>query len=755
MPVRRSTRSNRGVNMKHDVVVDPVKENKRKNESNGAKTSGKRVKTDQLKHDPKLTEEEEVRCLPCGLWSGNYNEEEETDPKFDNWIECSRCKLWQHTFCMFGNPNAKVPKDYKCDICDSNNTMYDHLKRKMSYDRWVKLRFPDGAYGNVQDPLEEDLDAFEGQQDDDEDKDIVKDNADADVDANVEEDEDLNLSDLEDEEEDEEGIMEEDKDIEEDDDDEVIVRPKAIRKAEVFKENRPKRTVVTKKKASPGTKKQKISNSLQTKRNSIIKGFSIVIKKLIPDDDIELLKGKTIDALTNEWSSELESVIFELFSNSDTQYTNKCRSLLQNIKGSNLIERVISGEFEIPQLPKLTTEEMKTKEEKERDQRIREKELNKSVIKTSINTVPQVKITHKGEEVLENADYQFDDPTSSYVNDKRIEELEKLKDELEEKKRGEEHKRRESAIIEDQSLRNVFHAHAAGFDEYEDNRRDDEEPEQKINEELKEEEGNEDEDNADRFADDDDEFDNIINGTRKNDEEKPQTEPEVEPESEYELPQEGATTHVEFQDVWNGTVELGFGPFNSTVRFISSSDSKGDVSKASKIFSDLAKMKGKISLDGRLNDKVADQYLDKIGQTRFFYLYEIQSSDSSLFLKSWKFYKEKRKYGVIGQKPDYVKDIYLIANDKDGLIDNRPEFFGKLDFEMVNESIISGNGEKMYLIFVVSKSVQFNVVEEEDEIEDDYEPSGIVQQVQEVQQQNALPEDAQAQLQSILNSLKG
>lgn len=737
MPIRRSTRSNRGVKPALEESSSIEETTKRKNELPVPKSGAKRMKSDKLKHDPKLTEEEEVRCLPCGLWSGNYNEEEEFDSKFDNWIECSRCKLWQHTFCMFGTANAKVPSDYQCDICDPNNKRYDHLKRKMGYDRWLKLRFPDGQYGSIEDPLEEDLDAFEAAEEDDNDSD-----------ANIEEEEDdVNIS--EDDVDGDEEIMAEEDD---DDDDAVIVRPKAMRKAEVFKENRPKRAVVTKKKSVSGPiKKPTITNSLKAKRDGIIKGFSIVIKKLIPQDDIELLKGKTIDELTNDWSSELESIIFDLFGSSDTQYTNKCRSFLQNIKGNHLIERVISGEFDIKQLPKLTNEEMKTKEEKERDQKIREKELSKHVIKTSINTVPQVKITHKGEEVLENADYQFDDPTSSYVNDKRLEEVEEIRDKLKEKKREEEagDNQRHGSIIEDQSLRNVFHAHAAGFDEYEDNMREEEEEDQQ-NDQLQEENGVD--GNVDD-EDDDDEFDNIINGTSNNNQ-----------VAETEIESPPAKVDTEFTEVWNGSTELGFGPFESQVTYITSNDPKGDLSKANKIFEDLIKIKGKISLDGRLNDKVANQYLTKIGQTRFFYLYEIQGqSNDGMFSKSWKFYNDKRKYGVIGQKPGYVKDIYLISNSKDGLIDNRPEFFGKFDFELINDSIMNGEvNEKMYLLFVVSKGVEFNEIQDDEEEEegDDYEPSTTPPVAASVAATvtaptNTLPDDAQIQLQNILNSLKG
>lgn len=753
MEVRRSTRANRGVNPalgddfyegdQIDTVLSSV----------APRTAVKEPKSDKLKHDPALTEEEEVRCLVCGLWQGNYNEDEPSDAKFDNWIECGRCKLWQHTYCMFGKANAKVPEDYKCDVCDPNNARYAKIKRKMAYDRWLKLRFPDGNTGVAEDQisddlLEEDLDAFEGADDDD--KYVENDDEEEDeLDANLEdEDDDINDRALEEPESVErEPIAEE----EQDDDEEVIVRPKAVRKAEVFKENRPKRAAVTKKQTL--VKRAKVSSAMQSKRDGIIRGFSSVLGKLIPVDDVELLKGRSVADLALEWSKELEAPVFDMYHGVDPQYTGKCRSLLQNIKGNHLVERVIAGEFEMRQLPLLTNEEMKTKEEKERDQRIREKELSKSVIKTSINTVPQVKITHKGEEVLENADYQFDDPTSSYVNDKRLEEVEKIKDELAEKRRE---SKRES-VTEDQTLRNVFHAHAAGFDEYEDNR------EEEMDEENADEyEGASEAENEGRDLDDDDDFDNILNGTASAEPEaavgesahlqelpyEPTYEPTLEPDYE---PTPDSHPPVEFTKVWQGMTELGFGAFATDVTFVASSDPKGDDVKAKRIFEDLVKIKGKVSLDGRLSASVADAYLAKIGQTRYFYLYEIRSGDV-LFAKSWRFYCEKRKYGVVGQKPSYVKDVYLIANDRDGLVERRAEFFSKLDFDLLNESIVAGSKEKLYVVFVVSKGVEFDEG-------DDYEPSATpppqVAVNSSVSVPAPAPAPAAAQLQSILDSLKG
>lgn len=665
-----------------------------------------------LRHDPRLTDDEEVRCLVCGVWKGNYDPEaEEDDARKSSWCECSKCKLWQHTYCQFGDADAKVPNDYQCDVCDSGNKRYANIHRRMSYERWMGLRGLTVAAKAASTDKVVDLSASPAPEDVDVDADAVASESDEDMGSDVDDDEEDGDHDL------------------------AVPSARSKRKpADDYKEARPKRQKSKQVNAiNKAQNKQSVSaEALKTKRASTVKVFTNVVKLQIPKDDVELLKDSSVEELAEQWSEILESIIFHQFP--ESEYATKLRSLLINIKNNSLITRMINNEFKLEDIPHLTNDQMKTKSARERDEEIRQKELNKHVIKQSINNVPLVKITHKGEEVLENPDYQFDDPNSVYVEDQRIEEVENMKKTQPNESQDVNYSDEENNRLEEQN-RNIFHANAVGFDEYDDNNDDNEDDDNEDDGNHDVEAGESDHEqklNYDAMIDDDDEFEGILHDRRSAtpDPQNQQTEPSSEgyDPASVEIPKDEP---LDLIDVWKGNTDLGFSPFASEVRFITTTDTNGDISfKCKRIFDDLISVKGgHVSLDGRLSSSTADDYLDKISSSRNLYLYEIVPSsgvDETLVGKSWDFYNRENKYGVIGRKPDYVKDIYVICQNKSGMMNNRPIFFDHFAMGVIDKFMDETADNKMLLVFVVSKTIEFteeNVEDAEDEDEDDYEPT--------------------------------
>lgn len=58
--------------------------------------------------------DEEVRCLPCGATTENYNEDEDT---LGDMVQCDKCKTWQHAKCMGYKTKRSIPEVHNCDVC--------------------------------------------------------------------------------------------------------------------------------------------------------------------------------------------------------------------------------------------------------------------------------------------------------------------------------------------------------------------------------------------------------------------------------------------------------------------------------------------------------------------------------------------------------------------------------------------------------------------------------------------------------------
>lgn len=80
-------------------------------------------------------EDGDARCLVCGTTKENY------DPNTDSngmMVQCTECKTWQHTKCMFEDEYASIPINYTCNIC--NPSEYEWLQCKLDPKGFTKGR---------------------------------------------------------------------------------------------------------------------------------------------------------------------------------------------------------------------------------------------------------------------------------------------------------------------------------------------------------------------------------------------------------------------------------------------------------------------------------------------------------------------------------------------------------------------------------------------------------------------------------------
>lgn len=723
MSVRRSQRSNKGVHTKlqYEEYTEPASNSEKP--AKPAKISKAKAnshpKSKTVKYVP--VEDESVRCLICGTTDLNYNEDEDDHGLM---IECINCHTWQHANCMFKKDKdfefdeKDIPDDYKCDVCDPDNENYSKLKRKMTYARYLKLRIPDfdaPANDNNDDSDNEESQIYYDNDKSDEDFETGK--------RNLNEYEDDNMSDEGD------ALRKSSKSKNNSHNSSgkrSNKRAKTVSSPEIEKNVDIKPTVVS------NETKMKMSkfNHLTEVRSKTKKGFeNRILKLLTKHKENELFKNKTIEDISNEWAIVIEEKIFQScsnFNNDQTDYYNKARSLIMNFSASNLIDRVVSGEFKIEQLPDLTTEEMRSEEEKKIAEEAIKKGLDQVILKNDENNnMPKIRITHRGEEIIGDEDAQF------VVNDKRIGEADKMK----EKKMKEEEKMTSNDEIRPSLLTTPLYSALGNSheDEVSDGEGMNEANDMFYDNKRKEKEDSESEDSfivnnsthndTSRDILNDDDFDSIlndkINSNLKNKVSVNNTINEVfENKQKNEIPSK--------KDIWEGEAMLNGIEFKCKLNYISSTsihnnNPKKDISNGIRILKDMdnANNTGELcfSTKGRLQSAIADDYLYKITQSRDLYLYEVlpKEEDVSKFNTVWETYHSNSRYGVLNSYLKYIKDVYLLSLSKEKLID--VEEFSLLLNKFNSDDIISNfedkcdilgfdEDKKMYIVMVSQRNLE-------------------------------------------------
>ncbi|GMG21101.1 unnamed protein product [Ambrosiozyma monospora] len=428
--------------------------------------------------------------------------------------------------------------------------------------------------------------------------------------------------------------------------------------------------------------------------------------------DVAKSHNKSIEELSQEWSQGLEEALFNAFPRRvSNDYLTKSRTIIFNLGKTKLINKIISDDYTFDKIVRLTNEEMMSEENKEIRQKVRQESLAGTVLKPNKEKVI-IKRTHKGEEVVET-DFQYDDPKSNSVEDARLLEIEKLKEEKAQQKEAsaEVHTsdndldfRDDNHVDAPMTIANQFSAPSASDDE---NVHDEEEH------------------LADMKMEDDDEFNKLLAGQPK-----PKPEPETETETEtidhkqetQELKQEAEeeeddddydpleTVHID-TSVWSGTLSF---PNELSIKgefLVSTAGSENDLKYAKLIMNNYPRS---LHIDGRLANNKADEYMRLITKSRHLYLYELlpdasvenQLYNDSQYDKVWAYYNRKSKYGVLGLNPNFIKDGYIAAFSNSQLFDGAlPDFFQIYGSSLLNKLKNSKRDQRLFMVLIARQDL--------------------------------------------------
>lgn len=381
-------------------------------------------------------------------------------------------------------------------------------------------------------------------------------------------------------------------------------------------------------------------------RISVAKAFFGVFSKNIP----AAILPEGIDAamMATKWAQELESEVCKHFPQKDKHYTDKSRGLMVLIKKENVMRRISSGELSffdlVNSLPEEIDDDLKVYAEK-----VRQESIRRSVL-TVEEGLQRIRRTHKGEEIVEDASHQLEEPEVNVVA------------------RNIDHRR----IKEDLPVREIIaNPEPLTYYHQED---DEEEPEEPEKEESEEEAAAGGADASD--SDLDDEIDMILKD--KKEESKEETaEPKVsvearQPEKLAIVPKKPDFPR-ESPEVWTGEITFpdfasftGTGELKCCTGYVEPRDSQTarTYSKFIKVGKELLPRK-KHEVEGRLDKKRADDYLAQVVSSRDLYVVEIKPTGNYPgYEKLYEYLLDREKVGVLSGKPSFAKDSYLIALEK-------------------------------------------------------------------------------------------
>lgn len=543
---------------------------------------------------------ETVRCLVCGTTDAEYNEDEDEREM----IECDNCKTWQHVECMYGlNYKGEVPDQYLCDVCDPNSWV--GLKKKLSYRMYLERHEGEIESGGKHE---------EQYGDEDDEVDV-----DDEVDAQIEADE-----------------------FREKKRQKVNTTPTSRKSTSQKGKTKIQKTETKPEKSVEKKQEAKLDSKSAALRSSIKQSFENKLKSLLPVEKNDIAA---------EWASILELGVHE---NKD-DYKDCARRLLINLSTSKLVDRVLAGEFLIEQLPKLSSDEMRTKEQREKDEEVKRKALDQVVLKQEEEGLVKTRVTHRGVEIVGEEEFRFN------VEDKRAEEVEKLRN------------KRDDADF---------------YGDYED----------RV--ELDNEDGYTGSDDNGALLDDDDDFDNILKDKKNVSTVDDTGRSEAGSEAEYASTNATSAktnepaSQAQMKNLTINTLERDF---SCQVEFVSSTS---PVHKRNKQI--LQDMGSEMMSKGRISTTVVDSYLDKVTISRDIYIYQV-SGDIAMI---WTGYYSISRYGVLNTTQEYVKDCYLVCLSKERVIDGDEglTLFNKFDKGDILTHLENTQDDKLvYIVYVVRK----------------------------------------------------
>lgn len=425
--------------------------------------------------------------------------------------------------------------------------------------------------------------------------------------------------------------------------------PQVTKKAEISKE----KTAAT---AAVATGTKLPANKT---RQSVIKALANV-----------LLKHTTVDdQKAQHWASQMELGIHAWSGTTDKKYIDKSRSVMALVKKANVFQRVVDGAVSVHDLIVLHPEEIDD-ELKDYAEKVRQELIRRSVLTVEDELSRRIRRTHKGEEIVETS--TNDDEVNVNIAARNIDhrvfrEVTPTRDNV-------------IGLLTGPNLYQIA----------DDDEEDDTEKKADADGEREPHDG----------TDSDEELDFIL-GSKSPEKKSPAASPKVsKPPAPIKLP---PTMSNRF---WSGDIVFpDFVQFGARATFVGCTnyEKPKDVTTASfhnraiRVCKELLE-KPRYSIEGRLDRKRADPYVDKITSSRDLYVVEIEATDDNKdFEKLFEYLYSRSKVGVLSGRALCVKDAYLYAldNDAPGYLNLGPisrglyaVFVVKKDYVPVGKSIL-------------------------------------------------------------------
>ena len=691
--------------------------------------------------------DDSVCCLPCGITDLNYDGENDSGLM----IQCEKCRLWQHSKCLLGTEeDSSIPEHYMCNVCDGGNPKYTDLKLNLTWSAYIDLmkkgkhmKKEDYILDNEEDEevLKDDLGEKKDEEDDAEAGNISADNSKTTI--RVEEPDDSK----------EEGndnpeVIEKTVDVQKDDSDyvdmpETIHEEKEMVKDPISKSNSQDKKNEVKKSKSPTNKGSTILDRVTRTRSSVAQQFARKFKVKLPALDASL----QIEDNPEKWAKSMEEELYKAFpakagNKGLNEYVKRSRTLIFNLGKANLMDKIVKNGFNFASIVRLTPEEMMRDDYKELANEVKKQSMNQTILPDTNERV-RIRRTHRGEEIVESEEFG-----KKSVEDARLEEIEKLREERERKLKAKKEKELETVgmlgvmngdgDLENNGVKRRKVSQNTAFSipmggSYEDD------DESQFTLDNGSERGRQ---TGDIDMDDDDEFNKILEGVDEQHDNELQENKSGKDEGDkldetYKEGGDSAEKKIEEKEekedygigddddydpldtvtvdptVWTGKLEFpGAGIISTKALFKCSTTTeqhKGNlVLKAKKMLADMKLGSNGLFNAGRLSMSTADNYLMKVIQSRDFYMDELapytdegmspveKQANIFTFMRVWDYFHSMKKFGVIDGRPEYVKDCYIVCLSRDEMLNgfrvpsfldfyDRDKLFQKLEKEKENE----------------------------------------------------------------------
>lgn len=392
-------------------------------------------------------------------------------------------------------------------------------------------------------------------------------------------------------------------------------------------------------------------------------------KKMVPDKKVVPVNKTRLSvtkALTNvlskthsaqvdgeqaeHWAQEMEKAIHAWSGTTNKKYIDKSRSVMALVKKAPVFQRVVSGVLSVEDLALLPPEEIDS-ELKDYAEKVRQELIRRSVLTVEDELSQRIRRTHKGEEIVETTsnDVEMNVNIAGRNIDHRV-------------------------FRETTPTRENVIGLLSGPNLYQIADDDDDERDQANNEKEAHKdntEANPTDGNISAAHDDSDEELDFILGSRSPENKKisPRGSPvRSQAKSAPKLP---PTMSSRF---WSGDIVFpDFVQFGARAEFVrcTNYEKPKDVTTASfhnraiRVCKELLE-KPRYSIEGRLDRKRADPYVEKITTSRDLYVVKVESTEGQKdYEKLFDYLYSRSKVGVLSGRAACVKDAYLYALDND------------------------------------------------------------------------------------------